>query len=264
MAAVAFTKKTPYLDTEDTLEEVGISRRQLNYWREKELFKPEFGSDAKKFTEKDIKILKFARQLIVEQQFPVDVAKRLIDAVNTADSWWEGFDLEDFQYLDVKSGDLLPKVGLDQKLWAEFGGTAKEGQVESRLYSLTVLLFRLLRSRLRSPGAYKERRDQIFQELRGLESAARLTYVAAQGKSEAYFELQPELEDDPAILKHSKEWLKSANSRLSEFKRAADDIQAYESRGGEWGRFYSTEAIDTANEKRSLEEIPWDEGEPPF
>jgi DNA-binding transcriptional MerR regulator len=65
----AFTKKMPYLDIEDTLEEVGITRRQLNYWIEKELFTPELGADAKKFTARDIKLLKFARRLIVDQQF---------------------------------------------------------------------------------------------------------------------------------------------------------------------------------------------------
>ncbi len=162
MTAVAFTKKTPYLDTEDTLEEVGITRRQLNYWCEKGLFTPELGSEAKKFTEKDIKLLKFAQRLIVEQQFPVEVVKRFIDAATSANSGWQGIDLEDFQYLDVKSGNLLSMKSLDSILWGEFGASANEQEVESRLYDLMLLLFRLVRSTRPSPAAYNETPDRSF------------------------------------------------------------------------------------------------------
>ena len=222
MTAVAFTKKTPYLDTEDTLEEVGITRRQLNYWREKELFTPELGSEAKKFTEKDIKLLKFAQRLIVEQQFPVEVVKRFIDAATSANSGWQGIDLEDFQYLDVKSGNLLSMKSLDSILWGEFGASANEQEVESRLYDLMLLLFRLVRSTRPSPAAYNERREQILRELYAWEMAARLSFGPTRENPEPHVHVDPEL-DSELIHLNREQWLIAADRRLRDFEVAAGD-----------------------------------------
>jgi DNA-binding transcriptional MerR regulator len=280
MAAMAFTKKTPYLDTEDTLEEVGISRRQLNYWREKVLFTPEFGTDAKKFTEKDVKILKFARRLIVDQQFPVEVAKRLIDAVTSADSWWDGIDLEDFQYLDVKSGTLLSKESIESRLWAEFGATAKEWELEQRLHSLALILFRTIRTNRQTPAAYKERRDEIFRSLHSQDVSARLTWGQEPGEPQPHVHLDPSLDEAPTLyseppqLDDPAKWLIGAHQGLQKFEQAAEELNLPPKTWfGEWGRFYSSEAVEAATEAiksppsssaGSIEEVPWDDGEPPF
>jgi DNA-binding transcriptional MerR regulator len=277
MAALAFIKKTPYLDTEDTLEEVGISRRQLNYWREKELFTPEYGQDAKKFTEKDIKILRFARRLIVEQQFPVEVAKRLIDAVTSADSWWDGRDLEDFQYLDIKTGTLLSKESIESQLWAEFGATATEWELEHRLDSLALLLFRAIRSNRRTPAAYSERRDEIFRSMHQWDISARLMWGPEPGEPEPHVYLDPKLDELPKLMSETAplanppKWLIVAHGLLKKFEQAARELnEAPNSWYGEWGRFYSPEAVEAAEEAAkpaspsSIEEVPWDDGEPPF
>jgi DNA-binding transcriptional MerR regulator len=271
MAARAFIKKTPYLDTEDTLEEVGISRRQLNYWREKELFTPELGSDANKFTEKDIKLLKFAQGLIVEQQFPVEVAKRLIEAATSANSGWQEIELEDFQYLDVKSGTLLSKKLLESLLWDEFGASATEKEVEDRLYDLTLLLFRLVRSTRPSPTAYAERRDEILQSLYAWEMAARLSWGPTSGNPQPHVHVDPELYNEFTGLEKPEEWLLLADRRLQHFEIAANLDGA---NSGNWGRFFSSDAVQGAHHSQkpaltqgvtgSIGDVPWDDGEPPF
>jgi DNA-binding transcriptional MerR regulator len=272
MAARAFTKKTPYLDTEDTLEEVGVSRRQLNYWREKELFSPELGDDAKKFTEKDIKLLKFARRLIVEQQFPVEVAKRLISAATSSDSAWEQIELEDFQYLDIQSGTLLSKKSLESILWNAFGATANEHDVESRLYDLMLLLFRLVRSTRPSPAVYMERCDEIIRQLHGWERAARLGWGPTSDNPEPHIHFDPKLDDERDDLAHPEEWLLAADKRLRSFELAASEHEA--AQWGNWGRFYTTDAVAAAHEAMNppsaqtspttMDEVPWDDDEPPF
>jgi len=274
MAALAFTKKTPYLDTEDTLEEVGISRRQLNYWREKELFTPELGSDAKKFTERDIKLLKFAQGLIVEQQFPVEVAKRLIDAATSANSGWQDIELENFQYLDVKSGTLLSKKALESILWGEFGASANELEVESRLYDLMLLLFRLVRSTRPSPAAYNERREEILGQLYAWEMAARLVWGPTSDNSEPHVHVDPKLENELTGLARPEKWVLAADRRLRNFEEAASEDHDRASQWGDWGRFYTSDAVTAAhkalepsateNNAADIEEIPWDDGEPPF
>jgi DNA-binding transcriptional MerR regulator len=271
MAVRAFIKKTPYLDTEDTLEEVGITRRQLNYWREKELFTPELGEDSKKFTEKDIKLLKFARGLIVEQQFPVEVAKRLIEAATSANSGWQEIDLEDFQYLDVKSGTLLSKQSLESLLWGEFGASATEADVEHRLYDLTLLLFRLVRSTRPSPTAYAERRDEILQSMYVWEMAARLSWGPTSGNPQPHVHVDPELYNELTGLEQPEEWLILADRRLQPFVSADNSDGVADS--GNWGRFFTSDAVQGAlhsqeptNQRNGVRvnEVPWDESEPPF
>jgi DNA-binding transcriptional MerR regulator len=275
MVAGSFTKKKPYLDTEDTLEEVVISRRQLNYWREKGLFTPEFGEDAKKFTEKDIKLLKFARRLIVEQQFPVEVAKRLIEAATSGNSEWQESDLENFQYLDVKSGTLLSRKPLDSILWGEFGASASEFEVEQRLYDLVLLLFRLVRSTRPSPAAYKERRDEVLGHIHTWEMVARLGFGPTTDNSSPHIHVDPKLDQEFIKLGGAEKWLIAADKRLKPFEMADSNIELGNwGNSGNWGRFYSAEAIGAANEAvkqdsaqngaNTFDEIPWDDGEPPF
>ena len=274
MPAMAFTKKPPYLDTEDTLEEVGISRRQLNYWLEKELFTPELGDDAKKFTEKDIKVLKFAQRLIVEQQFPVEVVKRFIDAATSANSGWQGIDLEDFQYLDVKSGTLLSKKSLESILWGEFGASASEQEAEARLYDLMLLLFRLVRSTRPSPAAYNERREEILRQLYAWEMAARLVWGPTSYNPEPHIHVDPELENELAGLARPEKWVIAADRRLRSFEVVAREDSDRAAEWGNWGRFYTHDAVEAAKKAleppatesspADIEEVPWDDGEPPF
>lgn len=228
VGAKAFTKKVPYLDTEDTLEEVGITRRQLNYWKEKELFTPEFGGDSKKFTERDVKLLKFARRLIVDQGFPVEVAKRLIDAASSSNLWWEEADLDDFQYLDIKSGTLLTKASLEYSLWLEFGATADQNNIEDRVYTLALLLFRSIRLTDADGASFKARRDKILKQIRDLSFAARVEWGHRPGESEPCFHVDPLLPgESPPDADVAESWLASQLWRLDGFKHAANEARIH-------------------------------------
>ncbi len=225
MAATAFSKKVPYLDTEDTLEEVGISRRQLNYWREKGLFTPEFGDDAKKFTEKDIKLLKFARRLIVEQGFPVEIAKRFIDAAQTSRPW-EKADLQDFQYLDITSGALLTKASINYDLWMEFLATADEREAEERLYDLALLVFRLARLPYKDGAAFATRLDEIVKQIRNLAFVARVQWGPIPGEKEPRFYLDPLVTGEKWEEGALEAWLNAEIYRLQKAEFTAREIGA--------------------------------------
>src|SRR5215211_558028 len=72
-------KRVPYLNIEDTIDEVGITRRQLDHWEDQGLLVPELGADAKKYTVKDLRRLKALRHLIVDQKLPLSLVKDLVD-----------------------------------------------------------------------------------------------------------------------------------------------------------------------------------------
>jgi len=222
VAIAAFTKKTPYLDTEDTLEEVGITRRQLNYWREKELFVPEFGEDAKRFTAKDISLLKFARRLIVEQGFPVEIAKRFIDAAQTSRPW-EAARFEEFQYLDIVTGTLRTKKDVERTLWEEFGAAASEEQTEDRLYTLALLLFRILRLRHSDGESFAKRRDEIISMIRSMAFTARIRFDRFTPEGEHEFITDPMIDEEELNLGAgvAESWLKAEYSRLHQFEEGA-------------------------------------------
>ncbi len=159
-----------YLDTEDTLEEVDITRRQLSYWREKGLITPELGPDAKGYTERDIRQLKYLRRLIVDLGFPPDLIKKLMPVGRSG----KPRDISAFPYLDLIDLTLKTKKELSERLWHEFGATAEEWEIEQRLYALALLLFGLARSKNRSTQTFMARRDEILETIRELSVVARL------------------------------------------------------------------------------------------
>src|SRR5687768_11175339 len=72
------TKKPFYRNTEDTLEDVGITRRQMGHWRKAGIFDPELGPTTNFFTEGDTEHLRFLKRLIVDLNLPVGTVKELI------------------------------------------------------------------------------------------------------------------------------------------------------------------------------------------
>src|SRR4051812_26065294 len=85
-------KKPFYRNVDDTLEDVGITQRQLGYWRKQGIFNPELGSKAKFFTEDDTKFLRFLKRLIDDLGLPVATVKRLIAPEN----YWQDEDKIEF------------------------------------------------------------------------------------------------------------------------------------------------------------------------
>ncbi len=160
-----------YLDTEDTLAAVNITRRQLGYWREKGLITPELGPDAKRFTERDIRQLQYLRRLIVDLGFPPDLLKKLMPVTKSG----RPRDISAFPYLDLTDLRLRTEKEVSEDLWHTFGATAEEEKIEQRLYALALLLFRLVQAKNRSAQTFTARRDEILETIRELSVVARLT-----------------------------------------------------------------------------------------
>ncbi len=77
-------RSTPfYKNTADALDEVGITARQLSYWRKEGLFTSELG-DNKRYTRDDIAKLKMLKKLIDVKEglgLPVETVRKLQESV---------------------------------------------------------------------------------------------------------------------------------------------------------------------------------------
>ncbi len=186
-----------YWDMEDTLAAVNITRRQLGYWREKGLITPELGPDAKRFTERDVRQLKYLRRLIVDLGFPPDLIKKLMPVTKSG----RPRDISAFQYLDLVDPTLKTKQEVSKRLWHEFGVTAGEEEIEERLYQLALLLFGLVRAKYRSPQTFMARRDEILETIKELSVVQRFvaTYDDENPQWPSGAALKPRLSDDPAL-----------------------------------------------------------------
>lgn len=96
-----------YLDTQDTIAEVGITRRQLSYWREKGVFTPQFGPNAKRFTILDISVLHTIKRLVGDLGMSVECAKILIESVDSVDDSTARIDESNARFIDLKNTRLV-------------------------------------------------------------------------------------------------------------------------------------------------------------
>src|SRR5688500_6811661 len=68
--------RPPYFDIKDTTVQVGITRRQLGYWLEKDLLVPEYGPGARRFSARDLWRLRWLKRVIFDLGLPVELVKR--------------------------------------------------------------------------------------------------------------------------------------------------------------------------------------------
>lgn len=227
MNTAGLSKKTLYLDTEDTQEEVGISRRQLNYWREKGLITPELGEDAKRFTAADIQRLKFIRFLIVDRSLPLEVVKRLLAEVPPRFNANPYF----YRYLDLTSGHLRNTRQVFDGLWEEFGARCSEDEAVQKLYDMALLVFRILLTQHRGIGAYTEHRDRVLRAIDEMEFTARVELDAdadinGDFKPKGIVVRHPSLDDEEVVLQRDlKLWLMAGYTRLTKFRAATDRLR---------------------------------------
>lgn len=223
MDTAGLSKKTLYLDTEDTQEEVGISRRQLNYWREKGLITPELGEDAKRFTAADIQRLKFIRFLIVDRSLPVEVVKQLLAEVAPRFNANPHF----YRYLDLTSGHLRNTRQVYEDLWEEFGARCSEDEAVEKLYDMALLVFRILLTQHRGTAAYTEHRDRVLRVIDEMEFMARVELVVDHDfEPKDIVVRHPSLDDEEVVLQRDlKSWLMAGYTRLAKFSAAADRLR---------------------------------------
>lgn len=164
-------KKRPfYKNLDDTIEEVGITRRQLSYWRKNELFKPEFGPKAKFFTPRDIQRLEFLKRLIDDLGLPIAIVRRLVAPYDD-----DEFELAEWNtFLDVENGVLVNCWGaLDSLIATAVAGEVIQA-VEEWFLTLGLHLLHWTAQSSRSWDIYEARRKELLDRLDRMDRAARI------------------------------------------------------------------------------------------
>lgn len=169
-----------YLDANDTIEEVGITRRQLKYWEDKDLLKPELGKGGGRYTEKDLVQLRMIKRLIVDEHFPLEFTRRLLSGnlLSEEDEDISTADDRRLQYLnrllDIDTGEVLTREQMFERLWGEFGATADAEKIEEHFYQLALLLYRLSRGSPRRAAYFERRMEDFEMDLHELTVVARV------------------------------------------------------------------------------------------
>ncbi len=203
-----------YKTTKDAITDVGISARQLNYWRDHGLVKNEL-RDPRTFTAKDLAWLRFIKLLIVDYGLSPQAAQKLLQRVEHAGGLTEHGQARTL--LDLPTSTLLsPREALRRHLTGAFWDEPLDN-LEQYLLGLTIVWLMKVRKQTRSPEVYRARRDSFLTELQQLEVASRVQhrvrYLSSDEVSsflhikhrppvnpEESWTIEPSLEDDE---KHS-------------------------------------------------------------
>ncbi len=162
-----------YRLTKDAIKDVGITIRQLNYWRDHGLVKNE-RKDPRTFTPSDLAWLRLVKLLIVDYGLSPKAAQKVLQRVER-----EGWLTEDGlprTLLDLPTGALLSSREVARRyltgaLWDE-----DLDELEKLLLALSVAWLTKMRSQTPNVAVYQARRDAFISEIRQLELASRVEH----------------------------------------------------------------------------------------
>ena len=180
-------KKPFYRNVEDTLEDVGITQRQLGYWRKQGLFTPELGSKAKFFTEDDTARLRFLKRLIDDLGLPVATVKRLVsaatysseDAESDPSLVWAG-PPHHHTFIDIENTRLVEPADAMHELVADAMAGRKSWRVEQLLEWTMLLALRSAWMSSPSLDVYEAHIKSLHDRLERIDLLSRLQREAAQ------------------------------------------------------------------------------------
>jgi DNA-binding transcriptional MerR regulator len=234
------TRKAFYLDIKDTIEEVGISRRQLGHWQDQGLISPELGPEAKRYTESDIARLKILKQLVVDQRLPIPFVKELVEG-SPAFGWMSAGSTV---LLDLDRNQLIPRDELSRELWDEFLAAAPEAELEERLYDLGLILSRVLRTKNRSDATYSARRSEIMRVFNGFDFVGRIEWVCDENGNEAHPQVDPFLGTESYKQSDLVDWVKGQRWRINRLQAVGDRLwEDDQLRWEQYSRFWSKETM---------------------
>lgn len=215
------TEKKPkpfYRTAQDTLDDVGITQRQLTYWRREGLFNPELGSSSKVFTASDTAQLRFLKGLVVEMGLPIATVKTLIASLDEETSWLKPE--SDHTYIDTQRVRLVTPRDARGVLLAEAIYASSYRQLLEMFKAIAVELFNhCWMSSSGSHSVYEAKRREISNVL----VQADLMYRARSGHNG--LELRPSLSGDKDIGLEKIEGLmraRLANSVLQMVERVRE------------------------------------------
>lgn len=258
-------RKVPYFDIEDTITEVGISRRQLGHWQEQGLLKRELETGPNKYTVTDIRRLKALKHLVVDQRLPISLVKELVEGgveygTNLTKILMEtsalfndnGSNLKGKMF-DFDDGELVDKTKMFHRLWYESIAVGSELQIERHVYESLLLLFRVIRIRLRKPAAFAERRDEILAEVSTLADVARVEItVWGDGPNDLLYNWNPSFPEEGDLTEDTlRGWFWHRAKRLNKYR---DALQAQIARGNDSlasyaSRFWTDEELSAVSPK---------------
>jgi DNA-binding transcriptional MerR regulator len=185
------TKAKPYYrNVEDTLEDVGITQRQMGYWRKHGLFNPELGPKTRYFTQEDTERLRFLKQLIDDLGLPIDTVKHLIESVGEP---YESIGLTPtFSYINVSEKKLVhPFSAIDYLMTEAVTGAPYLIDNWFKIISLHIL------KRMANTSTTAQVHDAHLQELHG--KIRHLDLMARLNKRNDSYWFWPARDDDPKL-----------------------------------------------------------------
>lgn len=174
-----------YRNAADTLASVGITKRQLNYWRKAGLFHPELeGGD--KFTSDDTMQLYLLKALIVELGLPISTVQKLMPTGRTFRVFRNN------TYIDIHNIRLVTPGYAMGELMAQTVYEADQDQLLNWFKAIAAeLLFKYRASS--SPSVYVTRKQELEGTLRKADQFLRIH------RDEGGYVLQPAYPGDPEL-----------------------------------------------------------------
>jgi DNA-binding transcriptional MerR regulator len=203
-----------YRSAEDTLEDVGITQRQLSYWRKQRLFDPELGPTTRFFTEGDTKRLRFLKRLIDDLGLPTATVKRLVES---SEERWQGLALRNyFAFIDVENVRLTRPSDAMNQLVADAVVNADAKRIDGWFRALALQIFEEMAGTSRAPAVYEARMKELLDRLARVDLMARVHADPAEG---VWF--SPARESDPSLSTGDAERLiAERNSLMKPMERA--------------------------------------------
>ena len=198
-----------YKNTKDTLDEVGITLKQLTHWRQEGLFTPELG-DNKRYTKNDIDKLKYLKRLIDKNEgYGLDVGRvrQLLSTTSRKPNWVA------LEYLELSRGRLLTGRQVFSTVATDVFEVFMD---EETILSVVLLkLLQLYKRVYKNPTLYEAHREELFKQLRHIDLLARVTYSTREPTNAEYqsyadsgmeppeyedeYDLNPRLPSDPPM-----------------------------------------------------------------
>ncbi len=198
-----------YRNADDTLEDVGITLRQLRYWRQQGLFNPELGPKTKFFTEQDTKRLRFLKRLIVDLGLPVATVQQLISSAGAEDDdeyGWLSPSMEVRTFIDTERLRFVFPPDAMAQLVADAMVGAKPWRVEGLLEPALLLALKSAWMRSPNPAVYEAHIRSLHDRVEHIDLVSRFH----SDDEEPYF--WPKRSSDPDL---SEDFVR----RLSEDKK---------------------------------------------
>jgi DNA-binding transcriptional MerR regulator len=171
------TRKKPfYRNTEDTLEDVGITRRQLDHWRKAGLFDPERGPGTKYFTEADTEHLRFLKRLIVDLKLPVGTVKELIASTEGKRKGRKSATPRYSTFIDIENMKLMQPVDAANQMIADVVDGGHPAAIEKWFPVLALQIFRNLARTSKSSVVYEAHMKELLDQLARIDLMARMDY----------------------------------------------------------------------------------------